>query len=76
MPILPAELFFYSFPGEIDCPDPECSNSLTWRQDKRLEFAPLMPQAYYTGAKRAPGKLNEGSPSIKNGKASDSEEFF
>lgn len=42
MPLLPAELFFYSFPGEIDCPNPECANSLTWRKDKTGEFSPLM----------------------------------
>lgn len=38
MPLLPAELFFYSFPGEIDCPNPECANSLTCRRDKLGEF--------------------------------------
>ena len=41
MPILPAELFFYSFPGEIECPNPECSNSLTWRRDRNNEYLPL-----------------------------------
>ena len=44
MPLLPAELFFYSFPGEIDCPNPDCANSLTWRKDKTGEFAPLIEQ--------------------------------
>ena len=38
MPLLPAELFFYSFPGEIDCPNPECANSLTCRKDKHGEY--------------------------------------
>ena len=44
MPLLPAELFFYSFPGEIECPNPECANSLTWRKDKSGEYAPLIEQ--------------------------------
>ena len=41
IPILPAELFYYSFPGEIECPDPQCANSLTWKRDKNGEYLPL-----------------------------------
>lgn len=43
VPLMPAELFFYAFPGEIDCPDPACVNSLTWRKDRLGEVAPLAP---------------------------------
>ena len=42
MPILPAELFFYSFPGEIECPNPECSNSLTWKRAQSGDIVPLV----------------------------------
>ena len=42
MPVLPAELFFYAFPGEIECPNPECSNSLTWRRAQSGDFVPLV----------------------------------
>lgn len=43
MPIQPAEMFFYGFPGEIDCPNPACSDSLTWRRDRNNEYLPLGP---------------------------------
>ena len=42
LPILPAELFYHSFPGETACPDPKCANSLTFKKDKNGEFMPLM----------------------------------
>jgi len=48
MPVLPAELFFYAFPGEIECPNPECLNSLTWKQTKNGgNFLPLAPNGEF-----------------------------
>jgi len=47
MPVLPAELFFYAFPGEIECPNPECLNSLTWKQTKNGNLLPLAPNGEF-----------------------------
>ena len=62
MPLLPAELFFYSFPGEIECPNPECANSLTWRRDKTGEYVPLVhlaPQTHERGASLNVSSVNQ-----------------
>ena len=47
MPILPAELFFYSFPGEIECPNPECANSLTWKRTQSGDIGPLVSSSVH-----------------------------
>ena len=48
MPVLPAELFFYAFPGEIECPNPECSNSLTWRRALSGDILSLITNSVHT----------------------------
>ena len=48
MPVLPAELFFYAFPGEIECPNPECSNSLTWRRALSGDVLSLVTSSVHT----------------------------
>jgi len=56
MPLMAAELFFYSFPGEIECPNPDCINSLTWRQDRSAEYFPLAAQTQYALSQVQEGK--------------------
>jgi len=70
MPLLPAELFFYSFPGEIECPNPDCANSLTWRKDKLGEYFPLVPSTKaQVGAERQQIDMqNQGDGSGNNTK--------
>ena len=70
MPLLPAELFFYSFPGEIECPNPDCANSLTWRKDKLGEYFPLVPSTKaQVGAERQQIEMqNQGDGSGNNTK--------
>ena len=48
MPVLPAELFFYAFPGEIECPNPECSNSLTWRRAASGDILSLITNSVHS----------------------------
>ena len=68
MPLLPAELFFYSFPGEIECPNPECANSLTWRRDKSGEYLPLAPLVHGPEwpSKDSPGPLDDASLKVSS----------
>ena len=72
MPLLPAELFFYTFPGEIDCPNPECANSLSYRADKHGNVAPLAPFKSYQTTPDKPSNSTKANQSPSQSKGNDS----
>ena len=74
MPVLPAELFFYAFPGEIECPNPECSNSLTWRRALSGDILSLVTTSVHADPQMSFIKTAQNSSNYTALQKMDSEE--